>query len=154
MLAMLFDTAGLSGAYFVAVAVKGISAGTFCSRTQQWLDPKDIFEGLVKGAVFGFTVTLIACYKGYNARGGAKGVGQATTEAMVDVGAGHLHPRLLRGRPVPLNGDGEPKPPMISVKDLYKSFGEQPRADRHQPGRRGGQHLRHPRRLGHRARRC
>jgi phospholipid/cholesterol/gamma-HCH transport system permease protein len=83
VLDMLFDTAGLFGAYFVAVIVKGISAGTFLTRTQQWLDPEDIFEGLIKAAVFGLAVTLIACFKGYNASGGAKGVGKATTEAMV-----------------------------------------------------------------------
>jgi phospholipid/cholesterol/gamma-HCH transport system permease protein len=83
VLSMLFDTAGLAGSYFIAVIVKGVSAGTFITRTQQWLDPQDIFEGLVKAAVFGLTVILIACFKGYNASGGAKGVGKATTEAMV-----------------------------------------------------------------------
>ncbi len=83
VLVMLFNTAGLVGGYFVSVAVKGISAGTWLARTQQWLDPEDIFEGLIKGAVFGLTVALIACYKGFNASGGAKGVGQATTQAMV-----------------------------------------------------------------------
>lgn len=83
LLSMLFNTAGMAGAYFVAVNLQGISAGTFIYRTQQWLDPEDITEGLVKAAVFGFAVTLIGCYKGYNASGGAKGVGQATTEAMV-----------------------------------------------------------------------
>lgn len=83
MLTMLFDTAGLGGGFFVSVSVKGISAGTWLSRTQQWLDPEDIWEGLIKAAVFGFTVTLIACYKGFNASGGAKGVGKATTDAMV-----------------------------------------------------------------------
>jgi phospholipid/cholesterol/gamma-HCH transport system permease protein len=83
ILTMIFDTAGILGAYFVAVAVKGGSAGTFITRTRQYVDPEDISEGLIKGAVFGLTVTLIACYKGYNASGGAKGVGQATTEAMV-----------------------------------------------------------------------
>lgn len=83
MLTMLFNTAGLSGAYFVAVVVKGISAGTFLARTRQWVEPADIFEGLIKGALFGLSVALICCYKGYNASGGAKGVGQATTEAMV-----------------------------------------------------------------------
>jgi phospholipid/cholesterol/gamma-HCH transport system permease protein len=43
----------------------------------------DIYEGLIKAAVFGLSVTLIACFKGYHASGGAKGVGKATTEAMV-----------------------------------------------------------------------
>lgn len=83
MLVMLFNLAGMMGAYFVAVVVKGVSAGTFLTRTQQWLDPEDLGEGLIKGAVFGLFVTLVACFKGYNAAGGAKGVGQATTEAMV-----------------------------------------------------------------------
>ena len=84
LLTMIFDTAGLFGGFFVAVPLKGLSVGTFVLRTQNLLAPQDIWEGLAKGAVFGFTVTLIACYRGYNASGGAKGVGQATTRAMVD----------------------------------------------------------------------
>ena len=83
LLSMLFNTAGMAGAYVIAVYLRGISAGTFINRTQQWLDPEDIAEGLIKAVVFGFAVTLIGCYKGYNASGGAKGVGQATTQAMV-----------------------------------------------------------------------
>ncbi len=83
LLVLVFDMFGLGGGYFVSVLVKGVSAGTFLSRTQQWLDPEDIAEGLVKGAVFGLYVSLVACFKGFNASGGAKGVGQATTEAMV-----------------------------------------------------------------------
>jgi phospholipid/cholesterol/gamma-HCH transport system permease protein len=83
VLVMIFDLMGILGGYFVSVVVKGISAGTFLTRTQQWLDPEDIAEGLIKGAVFGLFVMLVACYKGYNAHGGAKGVGQATTQAMV-----------------------------------------------------------------------
>ncbi|MFN0063369.1 MAG: MlaE family ABC transporter permease [Myxococcaceae bacterium] len=83
LLTLVFDAAGLSGAYFVSVVVKGISAGTFITRTRQWLDTEDVVEGLVKAAVFGVTIALIACYRGFNATGGAKGVGQATTQAMV-----------------------------------------------------------------------
>lgn len=87
-LTMLFDLCGLGGGFIVAVLVKGVTAGTFLTRTQQWLDPEDIAEGLIKAAVFGLTIALIACYKGYNASGGAKGVGQATTEAMVQSALG------------------------------------------------------------------
>jgi len=79
----VFNTTGMAGSYFVSVIGKGISAGTFLNRTQQWLDPIDLYEGLIKAAVFGLSVTLVCCYKGFNASGGAKGVGQATTEAMV-----------------------------------------------------------------------
>jgi phospholipid/cholesterol/gamma-HCH transport system permease protein len=83
LLTLVFDLTGLSGGYFVSVVVKGLSAGSFITRTQQWLDPEDIAEGLIKGAVFGLFVALVACFKGYYAHGGAKGVGQATTQAMV-----------------------------------------------------------------------
>jgi phospholipid/cholesterol/gamma-HCH transport system permease protein len=83
ILTLLFDTSGILGSYFVSVTVKGLSAGTFIARTRQWLDPSDVFEGLIKGAVFGMAVALICCFKGFNAAGGAKGVGKATTEAMV-----------------------------------------------------------------------
>jgi len=40
-------------------------------------------SGLVKAAVFGFIVTLMGCYHGYYSRGGAQGVGRATTYAVV-----------------------------------------------------------------------
>jgi phospholipid/cholesterol/gamma-HCH transport system permease protein len=83
VLAMVFNTTGMVGSYFVSVVAKGISAGTFLNRTQQWLDPIDLYEGLIKAAIFGLSVTLVCCYKGFHASGGAKGVGQATTEAMV-----------------------------------------------------------------------
>jgi phospholipid/cholesterol/gamma-HCH transport system permease protein len=83
LLAMLFDTAGVFGAFTVAVLVKGLSVGTFLLRIQDIVGPDDVTEGLVKAAVFGLVVMLIACYRGYYASGGAKGVGQATTQAMV-----------------------------------------------------------------------
>jgi phospholipid/cholesterol/gamma-HCH transport system permease protein len=83
LLTLLFDTSCILGAYVVSVGTQGVSAGTFISRTQQWLDPIDVYEGLIKGAVFGLAVALICCFKGFNASGGAKGVGKATTEAMV-----------------------------------------------------------------------
>jgi phospholipid/cholesterol/gamma-HCH transport system permease protein len=83
VLVVLFDAAGMGGAYFVSVTIKGISAGTFLSRTRQYLAPGDVVEGLMKGAIFGGCVALTCCYKGFHAAGGAKGVGKATTEAMV-----------------------------------------------------------------------
>jgi phospholipid/cholesterol/gamma-HCH transport system permease protein len=82
-LTVLFNMAGLLGGYFISVEVKGMSAGTWLTRTAEWLDAADIMEGVIKAAAFGFSVTLIGCYKGFNASGGAKGVGTATTEAMV-----------------------------------------------------------------------
>ena len=83
LLAMLFDTTGIFGGFAVAVLIKGLSVGTFLLRIQDIVGPDDVTEGLVKSAVFGLVVMLIACYRGYYATGGAKGVGQATTKAMV-----------------------------------------------------------------------
>ena len=48
-----------------------------------FLDLKDIWSGLVKAAVFGLLLTLTGCVKGYYTRGGAEGVGRATTSAVV-----------------------------------------------------------------------
>ncbi len=83
VLCMVFNGAGALGTYAIAIAVEGLSAGTFLSKTAFWVDPSDITLGLVKAAFFGLLVSLIACYKGFHALGGAKGVGRATTQAMV-----------------------------------------------------------------------
>ena len=82
-LCMLFNAAGILGTWAVAVLVQGISEGTLLAKTTYYVTVGDATQGLVKSAVFGLIITLIACFKGFNAGGGARGVGQATTEAMV-----------------------------------------------------------------------
>jgi len=83
VLAMLFGVIGISGAYFVAVIQEGISTGIFLGRIHTYVDPPDIIGGLIKAAAFGFFIAIISCYKGMNAKGGARGVGEATTQAVV-----------------------------------------------------------------------
>ncbi len=83
VLTLLFDGVGIAGAYTVAVFGQGVSAASFLSRIRTWVDPQDIEGGLIKAAVFGLLIAIIACYKGFHARGGAKGVGRATNEAVV-----------------------------------------------------------------------
>jgi phospholipid/cholesterol/gamma-HCH transport system permease protein len=83
LLTMLFILVGVVGSYLLAVGYSGIDEGAFIARIERWLDPADLFQGLSKALVFGTVVTLIGCYKGYNAAGGARGVGQATTGAVV-----------------------------------------------------------------------
>src|SRR5438132_4044050 len=83
LLTMLFNAIALFGAYGVAVWAKDLSPGTFLNRIQTLVDVKDITNGLGKAAVIGFVVTMIACYRGYRAEGGARGVGIATTQAVV-----------------------------------------------------------------------
>ncbi|TMB37946.1 MAG: ABC transporter permease [Deltaproteobacteria bacterium] len=71
------------GAYGIAVWAKDLSPGTFLNRIQTLVEVKDITNGLGKASVIGFVVTMIACYRGYRAEGGARGVGIATTQAVV-----------------------------------------------------------------------
>jgi len=49
-----------------------------------WLDPGDIYQGLIKAAVFGVTFAAVCCNQGFNAKGGAKGVGEATNQGVVN----------------------------------------------------------------------
>jgi phospholipid/cholesterol/gamma-HCH transport system permease protein len=83
VLTMLFNAIALFGAYMIAVWVKDLSPGTFLNRLQYLVEVKDITNGLGKSVVIGFVVTVIACYRGYRAEGGARGVGIATTQAVV-----------------------------------------------------------------------
>ena len=52
-------------------------------RFQEYLEPIDVISGLVKASVFGFLIALMGCYHGFHSRGGAQGVGAATTHAVV-----------------------------------------------------------------------
>jgi len=83
LLTMVFDVVGIVGAYLVATTLQGISSADFWSRVHLWVDLADIFGGLIKSAAFGLVISITACYKGFTAAGGAKGVGVATTKAVV-----------------------------------------------------------------------
>jgi phospholipid/cholesterol/gamma-HCH transport system permease protein len=83
VLTMLFNAIALAGAYGIAVWLKDLSPGTFLNRLQYLVEISDITNGLGKASVIGFVVTMIACYRGYRAEGGARGVGIATTQAVV-----------------------------------------------------------------------
>ena len=83
LLVMLFNFVGMVGAYLMAVYVMGIDPGAYLNRIHEWMQPMDLISGGIKAVVFGMTISLIGCYKGYNASGGAKGVGEATTGAVV-----------------------------------------------------------------------
>lgn len=82
-LALIFFLVGVGGAWAVGVWGLSLDPGIFADRIRTMLKPSDIMQGLIKSLVFGFAVTLIACRHGYFASGGAVGVGQATTKAVV-----------------------------------------------------------------------
>ncbi len=83
MLTVVSDFVGILGGYFVGVHILGINSGVFVKNITRLVDLDDIYNGLVKAACFGLILSLIGCYKGFNTRGGAEGVGRATTEAVV-----------------------------------------------------------------------
>ena len=83
LLTLIFNAVAMLGAYLVAVASAGISGAEFQARIPMLTEADDIVHGLVKGAFFGYVVCLIASQRGYQAEGGASGVGIATTRAVV-----------------------------------------------------------------------
>lgn len=83
ILTIISDYTGIVGGYIVGVKLLHVNEGVYINRTVEILELSDIYNGLIKSAVFGFLLSLIGCYKGYNTKGGARGVGKATTEAVV-----------------------------------------------------------------------
>jgi phospholipid/cholesterol/gamma-HCH transport system permease protein len=82
LLVAVADIIGVLGGYFVSVHKLGFNEGNFLNNIYEGATFKDVFSGLVKAGVFGFTITLMGCYHGFNSKGGAQGVGKATTNAV------------------------------------------------------------------------
>lgn len=82
-LVLVANIIGVLGGYLLAIARLGFNAATYLSVTRQYLEVDDVVSSLVKAAVFGFIIALMGCYHGFNSRGGAEGVGRATTDAVV-----------------------------------------------------------------------
>ncbi len=83
ILVLIADIIGVFGGYLVSVYKLGFNPATYIANTVDFVQVQDVVSGLVKAAVFGFLVTLMGCYHGYHSRGGAQGVGTATTNAVV-----------------------------------------------------------------------
>ena len=83
LMVALFDFVAMLGAYILCIKVLSLDEAVFWQKTQFWLNPRHINEGLFKGAVFGWIFATVCTYKGFFAKGGAKGVGDATNEGVV-----------------------------------------------------------------------
>jgi phospholipid/cholesterol/gamma-HCH transport system permease protein len=83
ILVVVADIMGVFGGYLVGVYKLGFNPEAYLNRTHQYLETIDVVSGLVKASAFGFIVALMGCYQGYHSRGGAQGVGRATTHAVV-----------------------------------------------------------------------
>lgn len=83
LLVFVGDIIGVFGGYIVSVYKLGFNPSVYISQSIKVLEFVDIASSLVKAGVFGFLITLMGCYHGFNSRGGAQGVGAATTNAVV-----------------------------------------------------------------------
>ncbi|HVY30551.1 MAG TPA: ABC transporter permease [Polyangiaceae bacterium] len=83
LLCILYSCIGMVGAWLVAVKTLGVDLGLFLDNIEKYLLPSDFYMGLWKAGTFGFLICAISCNQGFNASGGAKGVGEATTRAVV-----------------------------------------------------------------------
>lgn len=83
LLVLIGDALGVFGGFVVSVYKLGFNDQTYLINTWNFVETVDILAGLVKAAIFGFLVALMGCYHGFHSRGGAQGVGAATTNAVV-----------------------------------------------------------------------
>ncbi|MCW3477010.1 MlaE family ABC transporter permease [Limobrevibacterium gyesilva] len=83
LLVVIADILGVLGGFIIAILKLGFNSGIYLNNTLNFLETQDVVSGLAKAAVFGFLISLMGCYHGYNSRGGAQGVGAATTSAVV-----------------------------------------------------------------------
>jgi len=83
LLILFFDAVANIGAYLISVYTLDVNGYTYIDNIRQFGELDDFTEGLVKGIVFGYLISAVGTYIGYNTRGGAKGVGISTTKAVV-----------------------------------------------------------------------
>ncbi len=83
ILVAIGDTIGIFGGYIVGTRSLDFSATAYLRNTADFLTLQDVASGLIKAAVFGFIIAMMGCYHGFNSKGGAQGVGRATTNAVV-----------------------------------------------------------------------
>lgn len=83
LMTTLFNVSGILAAYMYARNVLGVDPGTFMASIRDAVDGSDIVISLCKSLVFGIFIAWIACFNGYQAKRGASGIGQATTQAVV-----------------------------------------------------------------------
>lgn len=83
LLTFYADCIGVFGGYIIGVFKLHITPSVYMNMTTNALDLKDIFTGLFKSVIFASIIAIVACYEGFNTRGGAEGVGRSTTTSVV-----------------------------------------------------------------------
>jgi phospholipid/cholesterol/gamma-HCH transport system permease protein len=82
-LVLVADILGVLGGFLIATLQLGFVPQSYLDNSWDVLEAMDVISGLVKAGVFGFLIALMGCWCGYNSKGGAQGVGQAATRAVV-----------------------------------------------------------------------
>jgi len=82
LLVVVADIIGVFGGFVISTQTLGFNPTTYVSKTWDFISTGDIVTGVIKGVVFGFLLTLMGCYHGFISKGGAQGVGRATTSAV------------------------------------------------------------------------
>jgi phospholipid/cholesterol/gamma-HCH transport system permease protein len=83
LLVLIADILGVMGGFIVSTVKLGFNQSVYLTNTVNFVQTEDVVSGLAKAGVFGFLIALMGCYQGYNSKGGAQGVGAATTAAVV-----------------------------------------------------------------------
>ncbi len=83
LLVILADIISILGGMYLAHAVAGLSYGSFLDSARAYSSFVDFLKGMGKAIVFAIIIVIIGCYQGFGVRGGAAGVGKATTGAVV-----------------------------------------------------------------------
>ena len=83
LLVLFGDIIGIFGGYLVGVYKLDFNPANYITNTMDFMQATDIVMGMVKAGVFGFIISVMGCYHGYRSKGGAQGVGEATTNAVV-----------------------------------------------------------------------
>lgn len=83
LLTAIFDFVAMVGSWFLCVKLVGLDEAIFWDRIRATIEVRHIMEGLIKAAVFGLIFSIICTYRGFNTKGGAKGVGDATNQGVV-----------------------------------------------------------------------
>ncbi|MHB1676672.1 MAG: lipid asymmetry maintenance ABC transporter permease subunit MlaE [Sulfuriferula sp.] len=85
LLAAIFSMVGVYGGYLIGVVLLGVDEGTFWSQMQSAVSwREDVLNGVIKSIVFGFAITTIALFEGYDAMPTAEGISRATTRTVVN----------------------------------------------------------------------
>lgn len=83
LLVIVANIIGIFGGFLIGTQKLGFNVASYLNVTVDFLEMTDVISSLVKAAVFGFIIALMGSYHGYTSRGGAQGVGRATTNAVV-----------------------------------------------------------------------